>query len=71
MIQRHWHGLATIEVSDPVMHFALSADGDQLYAVSPDASSLMIYDTETYEEVVVLSGLGGSPAKVLVPPRSR
>ena len=63
-----WEQLAVIEVGDPVMHFALSADSGQLYAVSPDARSLMIYDTSTYEQVAVLSDLGGSPARVVVPP---
>ena len=63
-----WEQLSVIEVDDPVMHFALSADGGQLYTVSPDARSLMIYDTGTYEQVAVLSDLGGSPARVVVPP---
>ena len=63
-----WEQLAVIQVADPVMHFALSADGGQLYAVSPGARSLIIYDTSTYQQVAVLSDLGGSPARVLVPP---
>jgi hypothetical protein len=62
-----WERVATIQLQDPAMHFALSGAGDQLYAVSPVGQSLMIYDTRTYHEIAVLSDLGGSPARVVVP----
>ena len=51
--------------------FALSAEGDQLYVVSPFVRSLAIFDTATYREVAVLSDLGGMPAAVIVPPTER
>ena len=66
-----WENIATIKLRDSVTHFALSAEGDLLYAVSPFDRSLAIYDTTTYQEVVVLSDLGGAPARVVVPPARR
>ena len=63
-----WERVARMRTRDPVMHLALSADGDQLYAVSPQGQSVTIYDTETYSEVAVLSGLGDTPARLLLPP---
>jgi hypothetical protein len=41
--------------------------GDRLYAVSPFARSLVIYDTATYQEVTVMTDLGGTPARIVVP----
>ncbi len=63
-----WKNIATVELSDTMWHFALSAEGDQLYAVSPFARSLTIFDTTTFQKVAVLSDLGGTPAAVIVPP---
>ena len=62
-----WERTATIQMRDPATHLAFSAAGDQLYAVSPAGQSLMIYDANTYQEMAVLSDLGGSPARVVVP----
>ncbi len=59
--------MANIDLAHDVTHFTLSAEGDRLYAVSPSARSLMVYDARTYEELAVLSDLGGSPARVVVP----
>ncbi|MCH8089067.1 MAG: hypothetical protein IH955_03530 [Chloroflexi bacterium] len=66
----NWERVARMETRDPVMHFALSVDGDQLYAVSPQGQSLTIYDTDTYSEIAVLTDLGGTPARLLLPPAS-
>ncbi len=66
-----WQSIATIELSDMMARFALSAEGDRLYVVSPFMRSLMIFDTATYREVAVLSDLGATPAAVMVPPASR
>ena len=66
-----WKNIATIELSDTMWHFALSAEGDRLYAVSPFARSLAIYDTAAYKEVAVLSDLGETPAAVIVPSARR
>ena len=63
-----WEKIATIKLRDTLTHFALSVEGDQLYAVSPFARSLAIYDTTTAQEVALLSDLGGAPARVVVPP---
>ena len=62
-----WEPLTRIQMQDPVMHFAFSAAGDQLYAVSTVGRSFTIYDANTYAEIAVLSDLGGSPARVVVP----
>lgn len=61
-----WECIGTIQLRDNLTHFALSAEGDQLYAVSPWGRNLSIWDTKTFEEVAVLSELGGSPARIMV-----
>jgi len=66
-----WQSIATIELSDMMARFALSAEGDQLYVVSPFMRSLAIFDTAMYREVAVLSDLGETPAAVVVPPARR
>ncbi|MGH9203271.1 MAG: YncE family protein [Vicinamibacterales bacterium] len=66
-----WQSIGTIELRDIMAHFALSAEGDQLYVVSPFVQSLEIFDTATYREVAVLSDLGGMPDAVIVPPAGR
>jgi hypothetical protein len=62
-----WERIAAIDLPDTVTHFALSARGDQLYAVSPFARSLVVYDTATLQEVATLSELDHTPAAVVVP----
>ena len=62
-----WNRKAAIPLRDPAMHFALSADGDQLYLVSIDAQSFTIYDASTFEELAILADLGGTPARIVVP----
>ena len=62
-----WANIATIKLGDTMWHFALSAEGDQLYAVSPAAHDLRIYDTTTFQEVATLPNLGGTPARIVVP----
>lgn len=64
----NWKPIATITPASPIYHFALSATGDQLYATSPTARSLAIYDTGSFQQVALLSGLGGAPSLILVPP---
>jgi len=66
-----WERIASVDLRDTVTHFALSAESDRLYAVSPFDRSLAIYDTSTYQEVTVLADLGGTPAAVIVPPTER
>ena len=63
--------LAAIELPDSVTQFALSAEGDQLYAVSPFAQSLAIFDTTTFQVLDVMSDLGGAPAAIVVPSAGR
>jgi hypothetical protein len=62
-----WKRLATIKFHDWFTYFALSAAGDQLYAVSPIGKRLTIYDTQTYGEVGGMNDLGGAPGRILVP----
>lgn len=62
-----WERLATIKTHSWMLYFALSAAGDQLYAVSPSDQSLSIYDTATFKEMARVPNLGGTPTQVLVP----
>jgi YVTN family beta-propeller protein len=62
-----WEKTAVLNLPHPTWHFALSPDGQQLYAVSPFANSLTIFDTETLRETAVIEGLGYSPAQIIVP----
>ena len=64
---RTWDQVGDIAVRDPVIHFALSAAGDHLYAVSPEAQSLAVYDTTSFEQIAMIDGLGGTPARIIVP----
>jgi YVTN family beta-propeller protein len=62
-----WEKTAVLDLPHPTWHFALSLDGRELYAVSPFANSLAIFDTETLRETAVIEGLGYSPAQIIVP----
>lgn len=59
--------LSTIDLPTSATDLALSQDGKQLYAVSPFARSLAIYDTATGQEQAVMRDIEGTPARVLVP----
>jgi hypothetical protein len=59
--------LTRMQMRDPVMHFAFSAAGDHLYAVSPVGHSFTIYNADSYQEIATFDDLGGSPARVVVP----
>ncbi len=59
--------LAVLQLPGPVNQIALSADGKQLYAISPFTRSLAIYSTATYEALEVMEDLGKSPAFMLTP----
>jgi hypothetical protein len=63
-----WEKMAVLDLPDPVLHFALSLDGQELYAVSPFANSLAVFDTELLRETAVIEGLGHSPAQIIIPP---
>jgi hypothetical protein len=63
-----WEKMAVLDLPDPVLHFALSLDGQELYAVSPFANSLAVFDTELLRETAVIEGLGYSPAQIIVLP---
>ena len=62
-----WERRAAIPFDEPVVHFALSAKGDQLYVVSIDDQSLAIYDTASFEQIALIDGLRGTPVRIIVP----
>jgi DNA-binding beta-propeller fold protein YncE len=63
-----WALLRIMELDDPVMHFAISNDGERLYAVSPFEQSIAIFDTNVLELIGFRTGVGNSPARIVVPP---
>jgi hypothetical protein len=63
-----WALLGIIELDDPAMHFAISNDGERLYAVSPFEKSIAIFDTNDLELIGFRTGVGNSPSRVVVPP---
>ena len=63
----NWKPIARFNFASPNYHFALSASGDHLYAISPDTRSLAIYDTESFQQIARMNDLGGMPSLILVP----
>ena len=66
-----WELLGILELDNPVMHFAISNDGQRLYAVSPFEQSIAIYNTSSLELTAFRSDLGRSPARVVIPPSTQ
>jgi len=62
-----WEQLAALTLPAPVTHFALSTTGDQLFIISPFTRSLAIYDTDTFQDPVVMRDLGEFPSLIWVP----
>ena len=63
-----WELEGTIEPDDAAMHFAISEDGHRLYAVSPFERSIAIYNTSDLELTAFRTGVGTTPARVVIPP---
>ena len=63
-----WELLGIIELDDPVMHFTISNDGQRLYAVSPFEQSIAIYNTSNLAQTAFRTGVGRTPARIVVPP---
>ena len=63
-----WHVLAVIEPDDPPMHFAISENGQRLYTVSPFENSIAIYDTTDLQLTADRTGVGATPARIVIPP---
>ncbi len=63
-----WKLEGTIEPDDPPMHFAISENGHRLYAVSPFEQSIAIYNTSDLELTAFRTGVGGTPARIVIPP---
>lgn len=64
---RTWEKVGAFEPPAPTWDMALSADGRQLYTVSPWAQALSIFDTTTFREIGVIRDLGETPALIVVP----
>lgn len=64
-----WEMLGILELDNPVMHFAISNDGQRLYAVSPFEQSIAIYNTSNLELTAFRTGVGRTPARVVIPPQ--
>jgi YVTN family beta-propeller protein len=60
-----WSAVMHVHLDKPSMQFAVSGDGSTLYSVDPGSSTLTLIDTKSgnWEEI---TGVGGTPAKVLV-----
>jgi YVTN family beta-propeller protein len=59
--------LGAFALTHPAWHFALSADGKQLYTVNPFDKSLTVLDTINYREIATMRDAGDTPAQVVVP----
>ena len=62
--------VAVLSLRDPAIHFALSNEGDHLYTVSSERQSFAIYVTAAGREIATIGDLGGTPARIIVPPGS-
>jgi DNA-binding beta-propeller fold protein YncE len=58
----------TMKTSRPFWSLAISHDGRYLYAVSPQTQSLLVMDTNTYQEIRTIGSLGRSPVLAEVAP---
>lgn len=65
----NWSRVGIFKLDDGAFHIAISHDGTQLYSVNPFQKSFSIFDTRTFQGIVVLHDLGETPAHIVVPPR--
>jgi len=63
-----WTQVATMQTTLPFSTLKLTADGQTLYATSPNAQSVIMIDASTLGEVKTIRGLGEQPSLVLTQP---
>ena len=57
-----------IKPDNPPMNFAINENGQRLYTVSPFENSIAIYDTTGLQLTAYQTGVGATPARIVIPP---
>ena len=60
--------LAKVDLDGSAIDLAISSEGDQLYVLSAASQTLAVYDTTSLAHLGNVENLGGTPARILVPP---
>ena len=60
--------LAKVDLDGSAIDLAISSEGDQLYVLSAASQTLAVYETNSLAHLGAVENLGGTPARILVPP---